>query len=90
MKIQVLHDQMGKICAVFAPTDGKRKGGIEAPNRTMTVIEVDAPDIALSSYADQGNEVAAKLNHLMEHYEIRSGRLVERSGKSGKSKGSRK
>jgi hypothetical protein len=87
MKIQVLHDKKGKICAVFAPTDGKRKGGIEAPNRAMTVIEVDAPDITLSSRADQGDGVAAKLNHLLEHYEIRSGRLVERSGKS---KGSRR
>jgi hypothetical protein len=90
MKIQVLHDKKGKICAIFAPTDGKRKGGIEAPSRAMTVIEVDAPDITPSSHADQsdqGDGVAAKLNNLMEQYEVRSGRLVKRSGKS---KGSRR
>jgi hypothetical protein len=87
MKIQVLHDKKGKICAVFAPAGGKRKGGIEAPSASMTLIEADAPDMTLSSHAEQGDEVAAKLNHLIENYEVRSGRLVERSSKS---KGSRK
>ena len=82
MKIQVLHDRSGKICAVFAPTVSKRKGGITAPSAEMTVIETTAPDIALPAEAPRGgDQVVARLAHLMENYAVRKGNLVPRSGK---------
>jgi hypothetical protein len=82
MRIQVLHDSAGNICSIFAPVEGGRKGGIESSSPDRTVIEVDAPDITLPTEADQNDGVAATLAYLMEHYEVASGRLVERSGRS--------
>jgi hypothetical protein len=82
MRIQVLHDKAGKICGIFAPVEGSRKGGIHSATPDNTVVEVDAPAVTLPADADQGDRVTATLKHLMEHYEVQSGRLVERSGKS--------
>jgi hypothetical protein len=93
MRIQVLHDNAGNILSIFAPAEGGRKGGIESATPDTTVIEVDAPDIEEntqlpepvtkpSTEADQNERVAATLAYLMEHYEVVSGGLVERSGRS--------
>lgn len=85
MRIQVLHDHAGNIFSIFAPAEGNtREGGIESPTPDRTVTELDAPDTTLPPGADQSNRIAATLTHLMEHYEVRSGRLVERSVKSTK------
>ncbi len=81
MKVQVLHDQAGKICAVFAPVEGGRKGGVEAPSSNRTVIEVEVQEIAPTD-AHQNDRVTATISHVLEHYEVRAGRLVERSGKA--------
>ena len=81
MKIQVLHDRQGKISALFAPTDSARKGGLQSHD-DLTLVETTAPDIQLPANADRQDPIAARLAHLMEHYEVRSGRLVERTSRS--------
>jgi hypothetical protein len=78
MKIQVLHDKAGTICAVFAPTDSGRKGGIEAPDDQTTVIEADVPEIKPAADAQQQDAVSTTISHVLENYEVRGGRLVER------------
>jgi hypothetical protein len=82
MKIQVLHNSGGNICAIFAPAEGDnggRKGGIMPSGSGTTVIEIDAPDVTLPEGVKLDDEVAARLAHLTEHFQVRSGRLVERS-----------
>lgn len=80
MRIQVLHDNAGTICGIFAPAEGSRRGGIVSPTPDLTVIEVDAPEIAPASRSDEGDSVTATLAQLTQNYEVRSGHLVERSG----------
>jgi hypothetical protein len=81
MKIQVLHDNAGAIRAVFAPSGTSRQGGIEAPDAETTVIESDVQEVAPASDAVNTDPVTATIGHVMEHYEVRDGRLVERAEK---------
>ena len=83
MRIQVLHDSAGNISSIFAPIEGGRKGGLESPSPDMTVIELDSPEVALPTDLGQRDDAAATLSHLIQHYKVQDGRLVERSGKSG-------
>ena len=85
MKIQVLHDSAGNILGILAPVEGRRRGRIGSPDPDMTVVEVDAPDLSLSSEADANEESAAALAALMQDYVIDSGRLVARSERSASS-----
>lgn len=82
MKIQIMHDNAGKIYGIFAPVEGKRRGYIESPDSNMTVIEVEAPENLSSFGADQNEGIAAALGSLMQDFVVDSGRLVERSRKS--------
>lgn len=82
MRIQVLHGSAGDICAILAPTEGAREGGIRSPSPDRFVIEVEAPDVTLPADVTEVDPVAATLAHLTEHYVVRAGRLVERSAGS--------
>lgn len=81
MRIQVLHDKAGTILAVFAPSGTSRRGGIEAPDAETTVIEADVKEVAPVSDAVNMDPVTTTIGHVMNRYEVRGGRLVERAEK---------
>ena len=89
MKIQVMHGIGGEICAIYAPAEGARPGGIKAPSPDRFVIELEMPEVTLPDLdamrpEGQGevDPVAAMLVHLTDNYVVDAGRLVERSARS--------
>jgi hypothetical protein len=88
MKIQVMHATGGEICAIYAPAEGARPGGIRPPGPDRFVIELEMPEITLDldEMVPEGHgevdPVAAMLVHLTDNYVVEEGRLVERSTRS--------
>lgn len=78
MRVQILHDRDGTICAAFAP-EGDRQGGLMSNDPEQTVIEVDAPEQTSDAQSEHGDRVSATLARLVDDYRVDSGRLVSRT-----------
>jgi hypothetical protein len=76
MKVQLLHGIGGEICAIYAPAEGARQGGIKSPTPDRFVIELDVPELRAS---DAEADIAAMLVHLTDNFVVEAGRLIERS-----------
>jgi hypothetical protein len=85
-----MHGIGGEICAIYAPAEGARPGGLKAPSPDRFVIELEMPEVTLPALHAKGERsevdpVAAMLAHLTDNYVVEAGRLIERSSRSSSS-----
>lgn len=66
MKLQILHDKSGAICAVFAPVETKRRGGIYVATPQQSVMEAQVSEVAVHGDGTETDIVNATILHVLE------------------------